>query len=152
MNGTATCVALGSIVSFAASAADDPQREMNVQQGPETVFERPIGEVFPLLEGATATDANGRVGNELVFWGYTLQNGGVVNLFACALRDDVDCEARSRLICPGASRLLERTQATGRVRTISCRAVAVETPGGERPGCDDREVAQPLDTGVMQCE
>ena len=152
MNETATCIALGALLACAASAADEPQREMNVQQGPETVFERPIGEVFPLLTGAVPSNANGRVGNELVFWGYTLQDGSAVNLFACMRRDGVDCEARRGLVCPGASRLLERKQATGRVRTIKCRAVSVDAPGRVRPGCDDRELAETLDAGIVQCE
>lgn len=152
MSRRIACIALGSLVTLAVCAADDPEREMNVRQGPETVFEKPIAELFPILDGASANGANGRIGNELVFWGYELADGRNANVFACAMIDDVDCAARVSAICPGAGKVLEHTQIKGRVRSISCRAVSVETPGNLRPGCDDREVEQVLDTGLIQCE
>ena len=52
-----------------------PERQMNVSQGPDSVFNTDVSEIMPRLKGATATNENGRVGNELVFWGYRLADG-----------------------------------------------------------------------------
>ena len=77
-----------------------PERQMNVRQGPETVFDRPPAEILPALAGAKATGENGRVGSELVFWGYEQNDGRRVFFFACALRPDFDCATRVPAICP----------------------------------------------------
>jgi hypothetical protein len=55
------------------------------------VFSEPIDTLLPELEGATATGENGRVGPELVFWGYRLGDGRPAFLFACAPREGVNC-------------------------------------------------------------
>ena len=87
---------------------------MNVRQGPETVFEPPPAEIFPALEGATATGENGRVGSELVFWGYEQRDGRRVFLFACALAPDLDCATRVPAICPATTTVLETREASGK--------------------------------------
>ena len=48
---------------------------MGLRQEPSTVFSEPVERLVPELEGATATGQNGRVGGELVFWGYKLRDG-----------------------------------------------------------------------------
>src|ERR1043165_9663545 len=67
------------------------KRQLGVRQGPEKVFDVPVTEIVPALAGAQPTGVNGRVGGELVFWGYALADGRKSNLFACALLADVDC-------------------------------------------------------------
>ena len=70
---------------------------MKVKQGPETVFDRPPAEILPALAGAKATGENGRVGPELVFWGYEHDDGRRVFFFACAQAARVRlCDARAR--------------------------------------------------------
>jgi hypothetical protein len=124
---------------------------MNVRQGPDTVFDRPPAEIFPVLEGATATGENGRVGSELVFWGYEQRDGRRVFLFACAVGPEVDCATRVPAICPGAVTVLETRETNGKTVRRSCRTVGVATPGDSRPGCDDRVATASLLAGVVSC-
>ena len=136
-----------------ASAQEEPlKREMNVRQGPETVFEQPPAEIFPALEGATATGENGRVGSELVFWGFEQRDGRRVFLFACPVRPDLDCAARVPAICPAtAATVLETREAAGKTVRRYCRNVAVTGPGDLRPGCDDRLESASLAVGLVSC-
>jgi hypothetical protein len=138
-------------LGVAAGAADaPPTRQMNVTQGPETVFERSPTEFMPALAGAKRTDEAGRVGNEMVFWGYRQQGGEHLFLFACAEVEGVDCQERVLAICPNAKVLTMQT-ASGNIVRRSCRAVAVASPGDTRPGCDDKEQMAPLSIGLVSC-
>jgi len=128
-----------------------PERTMNVSAGPEQVFERPVAEIIPQLSGAAATGVNGRVGNEMVFWGFRLPDNSRVNLFACAMLDDVNCEARLGLICPGGGQELTRVTESGLVRHLNCRAVGFAAVGDLRPNCDDSEKPSDVLVGLMQC-
>jgi hypothetical protein len=145
-------VGIGLVLfGLVAGAADAPLvRQMNVTQGPETVFERPPTEFMPGLAGAKRTAEAGRVGNEMVFWGYRRQSGEHVFLFACAEVEGVDCAQRVQAICPSATVLTMQT-ASGNIVRRSCSAVAVASPGDSRPGCDDREQMAPLSIGLVSC-
>ena len=138
-------------LTWVAAPTIAQERTMDVRQGPDSVFTEPVERLVPMLDGARATDSNGRVGNELVFWGYTLADGRDVFLFACALRPDVDCEQRRLAICPAGGELLARSEAQGKVRDVRCRSVVVSAPGPTRPGCLDKEIDRALDVGVVQC-
>lgn len=124
---------------------------MNVRQGPETVFEQAPAEIFSALNGARATGENGRVGRELVFWGYEQTNGRRVFLFACAPRPEFDCAARVPAICPVQTTVLETGEASGKTVQRNCRNVAVASPGDTRPGCDDRLESVSLAVGLVTC-
>ena len=136
----------------AAAQEEIPERQMNVRQGPETVFDRPPGEIFPALEGATATGENGRVGSELVFWGYEQRDGRRVFLFACApsarlrLRD-----ARARPFAPRRRPCSKHARRAATTVRRNCRNVAVAGPGDVRPGCDDRLENASLAVGLVSC-
>jgi hypothetical protein len=124
---------------------------MNVRQGPETVFDRPPAEILPALAGATATGENGRVGTELVFWGYEQRDGRRVYFFACAQGPDLDCAARVPAICPTTTAVLATSEASGTTVRRHCRSVAVTSPGAVRPGCDDRLQSAELAVGLVSC-
>jgi hypothetical protein len=128
-----------------------PPRTLNVSGGPERVFDRPVAEILPQLEGATATGVNGRVGNELVFWGYQLRDSSSANLFACAQLANVNCEARISAICPGGSQEVTRTEVQGVVSYRDCRAVGIANVGDLSPNCNDRERNDSLLVGLAQC-
>jgi hypothetical protein len=130
---------------------DAPRREMTVRQGPETVFDRPPAEIIPALAGATATGENGRVGTELVFWGYEQAGGQRVFFFACAKRLDFDCATRVPAICPAATTVLETRDASGTTVRRSCRNVATIAPGDTRPGCIDQPESADLTVGLVSC-
>jgi hypothetical protein len=50
----------GTFVALAQDAI--PERQMTLRQGPDSVFDRPPGEILPALAGATATgEASGTV-------------------------------------------------------------------------------------------
>jgi hypothetical protein len=153
MNEARLCV--GALLLAAALAVDaqpaSPERTMNVTQGPETVFGKPATEILPALAGATATGENGRVGRELVFWGYRQNDGRLVFFFACAPDADVDCMARVPAICPNGTTVLETGQASGNVVRRVCRNVAVATPGDRRPGCADRVESTSMAVGLVTC-
>jgi hypothetical protein len=143
--------ALGAVLGAGAQDAI-PARQMNVRQGPETVFNRPPAEILPALSGATATGENGRVGTELVFWGYEQRDGRRVFFFACALQPELDCAARTRAICPTTTTVLEATEASGTAVRRSCRTFSVSAPGDLRPGCDDRlDGSASLAVGLVSC-
>ena len=128
-----------------------PERSMNVTAGPELVFDRAVAEILPQLSTASPTGTNGRVGNELVFWGYRLQDNRQVNLFACAMLPDVDCEERIRLICPASGEELVRQEEAGKVRHLNCHIVGKAGVGDLLPNCEDREKSNDLLIGLMQC-
>ena len=113
---------------------------MGVRQKPDAVFSQPVETLVPELAGATATDENGRVGGELVFWGYELGDGRPVFLFACAPSEIVNCDERVQLICVGPDerdpQLHGRRQ---RSRGASAPTSAVAAPGELRPGCIENE-------------
>jgi hypothetical protein len=141
-------VAIGAaLVSIAAAQ----ERTMNVRQGPETVFAQPVEQILPELVGARATDENGRVGGELVFWGYRLADGRPAFFFACAQLPDVDCGARVQLICPDRTTVLATSEASGAMLRRECRPVAFAAPGDTRPGCVDNVDTAPLQVGLVTC-
>jgi len=125
---------------------------MNVRQGPETVFDRPVEQILPELAGATATRENGRVGNELVFWSYRLADGRNAYLFACAPLEGVDCDTRAQAICPSRTQVIERVGAQGLVRHLRCSSMAVPKAGDLHPGCLDNIKGQDLVAGLVQCQ
>lgn len=145
-----TCLALAGAATGVVNA-DEAKREMNVNQGPESVFSVAVGEIFPELDVARATDRNGRVGNELVFWGYTLADGRNVELVACTVLGNVDCEARTALVCPGGLDVLSQGTAPGLVRRMHCTSIATVGAGDRRPGCSDRSTSQELVVSLVQC-
>ena len=113
-----------SACEFAPRTVDAPQRTMGVTAGPELVFDRPVQEVLPQLGGARATGQNGRVGNELVFWGYRLEDGNDAWFFACAPLEGINCTARSTQICPaGNTRVVTQIREQGLVRELNCQVV-----------------------------
>lgn len=135
----------------AVSLSDEAERQMNVRQGPETVFDAAPEQIFTELAGATATGQNGRVGNELVFWGYRLGDGREAYLVACAMLDQVDCLERESRVCPAGSELLARGTSEGLVREVSCRSIATAGTGEIRPGCSDTEAPQELAVSLLTC-
>jgi hypothetical protein len=140
-------VALGAVGQQAI-----PERQMNVRQGPDVVFEAAVAEIMPALAGARATGENGRVGSELVFWGYEQPGGRRVFFFACAIRPEFDCAERVPAICPVTTTVLETRAASGAMVRRSCRNVAVVGAGDARPGCDDRtEEAASMTVGLVSC-
>jgi hypothetical protein len=139
------------VAGLVARAADAPlEPQMNVTQGPETVFSRMPEEIFPALGGAQRTHEAGRVGSEMVFWGYQQKSGARVFLFACAQVGAVDCPQRVQAICPNA-KVLEMQTASGNIVRRSCRSITVAGPGEVRPGCDDRDEMAPLSIGLVSC-
>jgi len=137
--------------ALALAQEEIPERQMNVRQGPETVFEQSPAEIFPALEGAAATGENGRVGTELVFWGYEQRDGRRVFLFACAVRPDLDCGARVPAICPTTTTVIDTRQTNGNTVRRNCRSVVVSSPGEVRPGCEDRLESASLAVGLVSC-
>lgn len=146
IGAAAFCATLASVAQEAI-----PEREMNVRQGPEAVFDRPPADILPALAGATATGENGRVGNELVFWGYEQRDGRRVFFFACAPRPELDCAARVPAICPAAATVLATSEASGNTVRRNCRTFSVASPGDVRPGCEDRLLNESLAVGVVSC-
>jgi hypothetical protein len=133
------------------AASEEAEREMNLREGPDSVFAVPVEALFPLLEGAEATGRNGRVGGELVFWGYRLSDGRDVALVACAMRSNVDCAAREAKVCPVTGALLARSTAEGLVNRRTCRSISFAAPGDIRPGCIDRDDHEELAVSLLQC-
>lgn len=129
-----------------------PERALGVAQGPERVFKRPVAEVATELAGATATGVNGRVGPELVFWTYRLNDGREVLFHACAPVGEVDCALRETRMCArGTPQKLRDYQASGDVRRLDCQAIGTAAPGELRPGCSDFEFESELVVGLSQC-
>lgn len=150
--GTPVALLVGLIAAASVSGAE---RQMNVRQGPETVFDQPVGEILPELAGATATGENGRVGNELVFWGYELADRRPVYFFACALLlGGAECEQRVPAICPAGriTNVLRTEEHAGTVLRRRCREACVAAPGALRPCCTDRPERTEFSIGLVQCD
>ncbi len=143
--------ALAVFLALASPGASPAEREMNVRQGPEAVFDRPAAQVMGELARARPTGENGRIGNEAVFWGYALDDGRDVFLFACAMLADVDCEQRLDSVCITNGTILRNTSVPGKVRRLQCRALSVGPPGDMRPGCLDTETTYDLTVALVQC-
>jgi len=150
---TAFALAFGGCSTGALRAPAEQQgRSVGVTKGPELVFDQPLDVVMPALAGATPTGQNGRVGGELVFWSYRLQDGRDVLFHACAELSGVDCAARAQLVCPaGVPRALETGRTDGDVRDLQCRAIGQAAPGDLRPNCLDSEFSSPLVLGLVSC-
>ena len=103
------------------------------------------------MAGAKATGENGRVGPELVFWGYEYDDGRRVFFFACAKRPDFDCATRVPAICPVTTTVLETRDASGTTVRRSCRNVATVRPGDIRPGCAEQTESAALAVGLVSC-
>ncbi len=146
----AALMCAGSALQAADAPPAQPKVEMNVRQGPETVFSRAPADMFPALAGAQRTREAGRVGNEMVFWGYQQRSGARVFLFACWPVSGVDCEQRVQAVCPNV-KVLETQTASGTAVRRSCRQYALTGPGETHPGCEDREEMPPLSVGLLSC-
>jgi len=142
---------LALVLAGTAAIADTPRREMNVTQGPETVFGVPAAEVLPELRDATPTGINGRVGPEFVFWGYRRAPGEEVWMYACPVSERIDCAARKAAICDGAMRVITETTRAGDAVDRRCRSISVAGIGDRRPGCTQREVEAQLLVGIATC-
>jgi hypothetical protein len=127
------------------------ERSMDVKQAPDAVFTSPVASLLPDLAGATATGENGRVGNELVFWGYRLGNGRPAFLFACAPKADVNCDERVPMICTARANVLTTGSANGNVVRRQCHELVVAQIGDRRPGCIDKLENVPLSIGLVSC-
>lgn len=143
----AACLILCSTLAV----SQGEQREMTVTLGPETVFPGPVEDLFSLLSGALATGRNGRVGNEFVFWEFTLPDARAVNLFACAERPEVDCRQRRFAVCPGPFDSLAESIIGGQLRSLDCAAVGVLGIGDLRAGCNDNTREESVFAGVLAC-
>ncbi len=120
--------------------------------GPERVFTRPVTELVPPLQNARRAGPNGRVGSELVFWGYELASQQPAFLVACAVLPDVDCAARLPRVCrQGNPEILFSQQNEGEVRSRSCQAIGVAHPGDRVPNCDETEKVQPVEVTLLAC-
>lgn len=127
------------------------ERSMDVKQGPDAVFNSPVASLMPELAGATATGENGRVGRELVFWGYKLGDGRPAFLFACAPKADVNCDERVPKICTARTNVLTTGSANGNVVHRRCQELAAAQVGDVRPGCVDKLENVPLSIGLVSC-
>ena len=139
------------LATFAMTVAGAQERSMDVKQAPDAVFTSPVASLLPELAGATATGENGRVGSELVFWGYKLGNGRPAFLFACAPKADVNCEERVPMICTSRTDVLTTGSANGNVVRRQCREMAVTQTGDLHPGCIDNVENVPLSIGLVSC-
>jgi hypothetical protein len=132
-------------------AARAQERSMGVTQKPDVVFSAPVESFLPDLAGATATDVNGRVGGELVFWGYELADGRPVFMFACAPTPTVICEERVQRICVDRTNVLRNATVGGDVTRRRCSTVSVALPGDPRPGCVQAAEVVDLAVGLVSC-
>jgi hypothetical protein len=144
-------VALGVAGQAPSSPEIKVERQMGVRQKPDTVFSQPVDTFVPELAGASATGENGRVGGELVFWGYKLRDGRPVFLFACAPSVLVNCDERIPLICPVSTNVLKSSMADGAITRRTCRNIAFAAPGDTRPGCTDDLQPAGLAIGLVSC-
>ena len=131
--------------------ADGARRQMNVRQGPETVFDQPVETIIRALEGATPTKRNGRVGNEFVFWGYTLADGTAAEFYACAAVAGVNCTARREKICVSSTKVLSENMSMGQVQKLNCQPVCNVTSGSATPCCTGAEQTADLEVGLVSC-
>lgn len=128
-----------------------PPRSMNINAGPEKVFARPVPEFMPQLAGAELTSVNGRVGNELVFWEYRLNDNRRLTLFTCLPDEDVNCSSRITAICPNGGEEVVRQEEAGLVRQMYCVPVGNAHVGELYPNCQVNEKPLPLLVGLTQC-
>jgi len=143
---------VAAVCSLGAALVAAQERTMDVMQTPEKVFAEPVAALMPELAGTTATGENGRVGAELVFWGYRLGDGRAAFLFACAQREDVDCESRVPMICAARTTVLRTGSAAGKVVHRECGAAVVVHSGDRRPGCIEKtQSTAPLTIGLVSC-
>ena len=142
---------LALVAVLVSTVVGAQERSMDVKQAPESVFTSPVASLLPELAGATATGENGRVGSELVFWGYKLGNGRPAFLFACAPKADVNCDERVPMICTGRTSVLTTGSANGNIVRRQCRELAVAQIGDVRPGCIDKLENVPLSIGLVTC-
>lgn len=140
-----------SVLLILVTPARAQERELGVRQPPEAVFDLPVHEVMPRLTGASATGENGRVGGELVFWGYRLADGTQVYFFACAMLYGVNCDERASAICPTRTIVLERGRHAGQAVHRRCQDVAIAAPGDIRPGCTSNTYEADLAVGLVTC-
>lgn len=143
-----------AVALIVAASVSGAERQMTVRQGPETVFDRTVDELLPELAGASATGENGRVGNELVFWGYELADRSPVFFFACPLLvGTADCEERTAAICPAhrTTKVLRTDEYVGTVVRRHCREACITTPGDLHSCCTDRTERTELVIGLAQC-
>jgi len=141
------CVAISTPI-----LADQVQRQMNVRQGPETVFKQPVAQIVPGLAGAKATSQNGRVGNEFVFWGYRLADGTPAFFYACAAVPGVDCLTRRTQICvSGQTKVLSENQSMGNVQKLSCQPVCDVNAPKAMPCCTGSQQTADLEVGLVSC-
>ena len=141
--------ALIAMLTIAVVGAQE--RTMDVKQAPDSVFTWPVSSLLPELSGATATGENGRVGNELVFWGYKLGNGRPAFLFACAPKADVNCDDRVPMICTARTNVLTTGSANGNIVRRQCHLLSAAQIGDVRPGCVDKIENVPLSIGLVTC-
>jgi hypothetical protein len=127
------------------------ERRMDVKQMPDSVFAQPVETLIAELHGATPTGENGRIGGELVFWGYRLGDGKPVFLFACAMLENVNCGERTQMICPDHTTVLQTGTTDGNIVRRECRNIAVAAPGERRPGCIDTPQHVPVAIGLVSC-
>jgi hypothetical protein len=150
MSAKCSLAALGVALSL-CTAAHAQERSMGVTQKPDAVFSAPVATFLPELAGAAATGENGRVGGELVFWGYKLADGRPVFMFACAPVPTVNCEERVQRICVDRTNVLRNTTVGGDVTRRRCINVAVAQPSEGRPGCVQAERTADLAVGLVSC-
>ena len=129
-----------------------PQRSMNVSQGPDTVFDTDVANIIPQLKGAVATRENGRIGNEMVFWGYRLANGDQAYMYACAPLKDVDCIMRRQMICPVETRLIAESNQSGQISHFKCSAVCNANAPTVLPCCKELMEQNTLMVGLVGCQ
>ena len=141
-----------ALPSIALAEAPTPKRQMNVPQGPETVFNQPVSEIVPQLAGAKETKRNGRVGGEFVFWGYRLKDGTGAYFYACAAAIGVDCLARRDKICPAPPpKVLSENFSMGNVQRITCKRVCAADQSTAMPCCTGAEESADLEVGLVSC-
>jgi hypothetical protein len=139
------------LAMLAMTVVGAQERSMDVKQAADAVFDSPVASLVPELAGATATGENGRVGRELVFWGYRLGNGRQAFLFACVQKADVNCDERVPRICTARTSVLTTGSANGNVVRRQCGALAAAQSGDVRPGCVDTLESVPLSIGLVSC-
>ncbi|HEY0963925.1 MAG TPA: hypothetical protein VGE69_16365 [Pseudomonadales bacterium] len=145
------CAACESI-TVPPPVAGEPERIESRIGGPDRVFERPVAEMVPVLQDARQAGPTGRVGYELVFWGYELAGGDRATLVACAILPDVDCEARRARVCEsGTAATLFTGEQGGAVRFRNCQAVGIAQPGDLTPNCTETEQTQPIQIHLLRC-
>ncbi len=148
---TRTWIVSATLIAALAAIAGAQERKMDVKQPPDAVFSEPVSSLLPQLAGAKATGENGRVGNELVFWGYKLGDGRQAFLFACAPMADVNCDERVPMICLTRANVLTTGAANGNVTHRQCHELASAKPGDVRPGCFDTVENLSLSIGLVSC-